>query len=236
MRSGVKVGIVSAVAWALFDYASQHKERGSVIGFDTEMYAVYSGFDEIEIVAVIQAMTDKGVIVEGRLANWMKRQPQREDNSTERVRAWREMKRIETQSNTKKSPDTDTDTDTDNRLTDKDKEKPPAPKTGASKTDVTILEHLENVFAQARGTKPPDWSNPKAAQKTWRTPIRTMLNKHCGGDVALTEKMIQATVKKMMDDGLTFSMPAQILRTFESVVLNGGAEKSSLEGYTYAGR
>jgi len=35
-RSGVKVGIVSAVAWAMMDYASQHKERGTVDGFDIE--------------------------------------------------------------------------------------------------------------------------------------------------------------------------------------------------------
>jgi hypothetical protein len=103
-RSGVKVGIVSAVAWALIDYASQHENRGTVDGFDTEVYAVYSGFPEVEIVAVIRAMTDKGVIVAGRLANWEKRQPKREDEtSTERVREFRErekqMKRNETQGN-----------------------------------------------------------------------------------------------------------------------------------------
>lgn len=69
-RSGVKVGIVSAIAWALFDYASQHAERGTVDGFDTEEYAVYSGFSEDEIKAVIKAMTDKGIITGGKLTNW----------------------------------------------------------------------------------------------------------------------------------------------------------------------
>lgn len=58
-RAGVRAGIVSAVAWALMDYASQHKERGSVEGFDTETYAVYSGFSEDEVRAVIQAITEK---------------------------------------------------------------------------------------------------------------------------------------------------------------------------------
>lgn len=71
-RSGVKVGIVSAIAWALLDYASQQEDRGSVVGFDPEEYAVYSGFSEDEIRAVIQAMTDKGIIVDGRLTNWEK--------------------------------------------------------------------------------------------------------------------------------------------------------------------
>ena len=112
-RAGVKVGIVSAVAWALMDHASQANLRGSVSDFDTEVYAVYSGFDEAEIIAVIKAMTDKGIISEGRLTNWRKRQPQREDSSTERVRQWREMKRNVTQSNAEISPDKDTDKDTD---------------------------------------------------------------------------------------------------------------------------
>jgi DnaD/phage-associated family protein len=98
-RSGVKAGIVSAVAWALYDYASQHKNRGTIEGFDTEVYAVFSGFPETEIAAVIKAMTDKGIITNGRLTNWEKRQPKREDYSNERVRKWREVKRSVTQCN-----------------------------------------------------------------------------------------------------------------------------------------
>jgi DnaD/phage-associated family protein len=99
-RAGVKPGTVSAIAWALMDYASQHEPRGTVSEFDTEVYAVYSGFPQAEIDAVIQAMNDKGVIVKGMLANWAKRQPKREDEtSTQRVRDWREMKRSETQCN-----------------------------------------------------------------------------------------------------------------------------------------
>jgi hypothetical protein len=99
VRSGIKVGIVSAIAWALMDYASQHKDRGSVDGFDTETYAVYSGFDQAEIAAVIKAMTEKGIIVDGHMANWKKRQPEREDYSTPRVIKFRELKRTETQCN-----------------------------------------------------------------------------------------------------------------------------------------
>lgn len=77
-RTGIKPGIVSAIAWALFDYASQQDERGTVDGFDVETYSVYSGFSESEISAVIQAMTDKEIIVDGRLAKWDKRQPKSE--------------------------------------------------------------------------------------------------------------------------------------------------------------
>lgn len=109
-RSGVKVGIVSAIAWALIDYASQQPERGSVEGFDVEEYSVYSGFDETEVMAVITAMTDKGIITDGKLKNWEKRQPKREDDSTPRVREWRASKRNVTQGN---APDKDKEEESD---------------------------------------------------------------------------------------------------------------------------
>lgn len=92
-KAKVKPGVVSAVAWALFDHASQADERGSVADFDTETYAVFSGFDECEVQAVITAMYAKGVIDEdGRLHAWDKRQPKREDDSAERVRKYRERR------------------------------------------------------------------------------------------------------------------------------------------------
>lgn len=118
IRSGVKVGIVSAIAWALMDYASQHKERGSIEGFDTEVYAVFSGFSEDEIKAVIKAMEDKGIICDNHLTNWEKRQPQREDDSAGRVTQWREMKRNVTQGNAEISSEErrgDSDTDKEER-------------------------------------------------------------------------------------------------------------------------
>lgn len=89
-RSGVKTGIVIAIAWALLDYASQQKNRGSINGFDTETFAVFSGFDEADIIAVIKAMTDKKIIVDDTWSNWEKRQPKREDDSNNRVKKYRE--------------------------------------------------------------------------------------------------------------------------------------------------
>jgi len=122
-KANVIVGIVSAVAWALMDYASQHKERGSIEGFDIETYSVYSGFNEIDVQSVINAMISKGMIVDNIFVNWEKRQPAREDNSTERVSRYRAKKRNVTQCNADDSNDTpqikreikikDTDTDTD---------------------------------------------------------------------------------------------------------------------------
>ena len=98
-RAGVKPILVSAVAWALLDHASQQKARGDVSNFDTETYAVWSGIPESEVQAIINAMTDKQIIVNGRLSHWEERQPKREDNSTPRVQSFRE-KHNETQVNT----------------------------------------------------------------------------------------------------------------------------------------
>jgi len=119
-RSGVKVGIVSAIFWELCDFASQNKERGSIEGFDVEVYSVYSGFSEDEINAVIKALNDKEIIQDNRLVNWVKRQPQREDDSYDRVTKFRELKRNVTQCNAEISSDSDTDKDSD-----KDKESQP---------------------------------------------------------------------------------------------------------------
>lgn len=119
-RSGVKVGIVSAIAWALLDYASQQQERGSVQDFDVEAYAIYSGFSQDEINAVIQAMKDKQVIVDDRFANWEKRQPKSE-REIQRVTKYRKQRSDEVvtdcyaplQNVTKNYTDTDTETDTE---------------------------------------------------------------------------------------------------------------------------
>lgn len=91
-RAGVAPILVSATAWALFDYASQHQDRGSIAGFDIESYAIWAGAEESDVTATIQAMTDKQIIRDGRLTAWEKRQPQREDHSTARVRAFRQRR------------------------------------------------------------------------------------------------------------------------------------------------
>lgn len=83
-------GVVSAIVWALLDHASQVEDRGDVSGFNCETYAAFSGFEEDEVRAVFSAMQVKGIIVEGRIAQWEKRQPKREETSAGRVREHRE--------------------------------------------------------------------------------------------------------------------------------------------------
>jgi len=118
-RANVAPGVVSAVAWALMDYASQADDRGSVNGFDVETYCAFSGFAEDDISRVLCAMSEKSIIIDGRLAAWDKRQPKREDDSYERVRAFRERKNVTQDDcnaekrNVTQRNNTDTDTDTD---------------------------------------------------------------------------------------------------------------------------
>jgi hypothetical protein len=155
-RSGVKVGIISALAWALMDYASQNEDRGNVEGFDTEMYAVYSGFSEVEIKKVIQAMKDKGVITDNRLTNWEKRQPKSE-SEIKRVTEWRNKQKEEAeryallQDVTKNYTDTDTESDTDT-----EKERENAPSDPFSKT-LSTIERITGL--------PPDNGAPKAIEE-----------------------------------------------------------------------
>ncbi|MFC3228772.1 hypothetical protein ACFOGJ_16125 [Marinibaculum pumilum] len=94
-RAGVRPGDVAAIWWALLDHASQHEDRGSLEGFDAEFLAGAFGYEEGDIARVIEALTEKRIVVDGRIANWSKRQPKREDDSRERVRASRERKRAD---------------------------------------------------------------------------------------------------------------------------------------------
>lgn len=87
-------GVVSAVWFALEDYASQNPDRGSVAGFDVETYAAFSGFEEETVAAICAALRHKGVIGDDdRLAAWARRQPKREDDSAQRVREHRARQR-----------------------------------------------------------------------------------------------------------------------------------------------
>lgn len=93
-RSETQLYAVSAFVWALYDHASQNEIRGQVSDFDFETYGAKSGMDEELARKIYKAMEeapkDKPVIKNGQLANWEKRQPKREDNSTGRVKKHRE--------------------------------------------------------------------------------------------------------------------------------------------------
>jgi hypothetical protein len=122
-KAGTTPAVASAIAWALFDCASQAMPRGNVSSFDCEVYAAWGGLDEDVVSGVVEAMTARGMIVDGTLSAWAKRQPVREDGSAERAKEWRERQKAQqdqaqTRANAaERNRALDTDTDTEKRDT-----------------------------------------------------------------------------------------------------------------------
>lgn len=86
-------GNVMAVVWALLDYASQNQDRGSIKGFHVAALSAFSRIPATTITAIVNALQGIDVLdADFRFASWDKRQPKREDNSTERVRQHRARK------------------------------------------------------------------------------------------------------------------------------------------------
>lgn len=121
-RAGVATGSVVGVVWALLDRASQAENRGSIEGYDAEALGDFMGLTESEVESIVEALHQKGVLEKNVFTQWAKRQPKREDASTERVRNHREQKKNETLRNAPEANETqcnavkrnvtlDTDTD-----------------------------------------------------------------------------------------------------------------------------
>lgn len=92
-RANVRPIHVIGTWWALLDYASQHSDRGSIDGFDTETFALFAGLEDEHVSRIVTTLCDKGMIAGNRIAQWAKRQPKREDaGATERKRKSRESK------------------------------------------------------------------------------------------------------------------------------------------------
>lgn len=94
-RCGARRGEVVAVWLAVLDCASQNEERRSTAGINAEEIAFSYDFDVEHVSNILQAFEDKGMIAGGRVAAWERRQVQREreDDSTGRVRKYRERQR-----------------------------------------------------------------------------------------------------------------------------------------------
>lgn len=116
--------IVIAVWAAVLEYASHHQDRGSIDGIDHETIAACLDVDDDVVSAILTVMIAKGLISGNRVTSWDKRQVirERDDDSKERVRRYREKTRvceIVTPSNAtvtpnnarRNAPDVDTDTD-----------------------------------------------------------------------------------------------------------------------------
>lgn len=130
-KSGATPADVIAVWACLLEHASNvtqcndNETRGSVNGFDKESFEIVLGLDNGKITEIIAAMEEKEMIADGMITNWEKRQPKREDSSTERVRKHRAKKKAEEECN--ENSDNETQCNETERLDkirlDKNKEK-----------------------------------------------------------------------------------------------------------------
>lgn len=99
-RAQQRIGDVIAVyVFVLCNASGNTVERGVTHGFVAEDVAAALDLQEGCVTAILEAMEGK-VLKNGALLGWEKRNPKREDSSTERVRKHRE-----TQRNAEKRPD-----------------------------------------------------------------------------------------------------------------------------------
>lgn len=85
--------VVIACWTAILEHASTRSDRGCLEEIDHEEIAASLDLETEQIEAVYQAMVDKGMIVDGRLKSWEKRQPKREDSTgAERKGRWKRKK------------------------------------------------------------------------------------------------------------------------------------------------
>lgn len=92
--------VVIAVWSAILEYASSRKERGSVFDIDLEEVAAALDLATEQVEAVYSAMVEKEMIDGGRLKNWAKRQPKREDETgAERKERWKQRQQEERNTN-----------------------------------------------------------------------------------------------------------------------------------------
>jgi hypothetical protein len=92
-KAGCSLPDVIAVWVFLLEKASAAEQRGHIGELDAEAIDCLFGFDDGTTAAILTHMGDRGLIGDGEVTAWHKRQPKREregDNSTARVQALRQ--------------------------------------------------------------------------------------------------------------------------------------------------
>lgn len=98
-KSGARLSDVLAIWAYVLEHASAADVRGEFGDMDTEAIDCLFGFDDGLTAAVLDQMAVRGLVCDGSVSSWTKRQPKREredDKSTERSRAFRQKQRQET--------------------------------------------------------------------------------------------------------------------------------------------
>lgn len=108
-RAKTNVAAVLAVWATVLEAASQSEQRGNHGSLDHESIDLSLGLDDGQSQSICAEMITRGLLdLDGSITAWGKRQikREREDSSTDRVRALRERKRNETPSNANETQET----------------------------------------------------------------------------------------------------------------------------------
>lgn len=93
-RAETEFVIVAAVWWALLDAASQATDRGSIASIDKEVLADSLHINPEILEQIIDACKNKGIIDdEDRITHWGNHNPEREDDSRDRVARHRQRQK-----------------------------------------------------------------------------------------------------------------------------------------------
>ncbi|WP_294625062.1 hypothetical protein [uncultured Bilophila sp.] len=152
-KSGQPRAFVVAVWAMLLEIASQNEDRGSVEAFDPEVADALFDMPDGAAQAIYDALCSgkNPRIADGCILSWEKRQPQRERDdhgSAERVRRYRDRKRLETAGNASETPACNDVTPCNAPRTEKNREE----KKEERKTDAS---HLAPSDAGASSAHPP---------------------------------------------------------------------------------
>lgn len=98
-RADAPPALVAAMVWALFEYASMQRPRGSVEGFDVEAFAAFHRADQSMCRSVFEVMASIGRPIHDntQLIAWARRQDGADSPAAKRMRRMRERQKLEAQ-------------------------------------------------------------------------------------------------------------------------------------------
>lgn len=149
-KAGARLSDVLAIWAYVLEHASAADVRGEFGDLDAEAIDCLFGFDDGLTAAVLDQMGVRGLVCDGVVSSWVKRQPKREregDSSTERSRAFRQKQRHATPESDDATPRNAT-------------QRQETPRGEESREE--LIDAAQGA-ANKRGSRlPQDWQLPKA--------------------------------------------------------------------------
>lgn len=172
-KAGARLGDVLAVWAFVLETASASEQRGVAGDVDAESLDYLLGLDDGAAQRILDAMTQRGLLADGgTVVSWEKRQPKRErenDNSSERVKAFREKQRQETPSEDSETPCNATKRQETPRE-EKSRQEKKEPKTHTAPVGAGVPDLFDEAWAAY--PKREGGNSKSGAQKAWNARIR----------------------------------------------------------------